>query len=417
MSNEGTNSKVGRVRKPLRVMGMAQVGNAPQVGDPKTNVSEDWIRYGRSNLYPEFVRALADNCAPLDACVQKMALYIAGDGFEFLDENEQPIEVARKKWEELCGEDGPEALLYATGLDTALMNTHSWEVIYAVGGVPFQVAHMDVCRVRSGKKGSDGKVSTYFFCSNWEKAKTPNYKPIPIPAWGQNNDGKVVLYKRGYKQLRDYYGEPHWMAAMADAEVLARIPVFNRTQIDTGFRPAIHAHLQTNASEDELDDIDENFELQFTGDNGKAYILTVSAVNETLTVNKIERAYEFGDLRRGCFHGTLVHVLAILAVLLRPFLEDLPLCVNGDTCRPALINGKALVHCPLHKRIAAHLRSGRRTTAGRLPVSKRIQVRAHAFDARNHVGPVASLHRSAGIDTPLIQAVVHIAVDTRNEVG
>lgn len=296
MSNEGTNSKVGRVRKPLRVMGMAQVGNAPQVGDPKTNVSEDWIRYGRSNLYPEFVRALADNCAPLDACVQKMALYIAGDGFEFLDENEQPIEVARKKWEELCGEDGPEALLYATGLDTALMNTHSWEVIYAVGGVPFQVAHMDVCRVRSGKKGSDGKVPTYFFCSNWEKAKTPTYKPIPIPAWGQKNDGKVVLYKRGYKQLRDYYGEPHWMAAMADAEVLARIPVFNRTQIDTGFRPAIHAHLQTNASEDELDDIDENFELRFTGDNGKAYILTVSAVNETLTVNKIERGDHAGEL-------------------------------------------------------------------------------------------------------------------------
>lgn len=290
--SEPTNSRI----KPLRVLNTASLTNAPYVGDARSNPNEKWVRFGSNNLYPEFVRALADNCAPLNACVERMALYIAGDGLEFLDENGQPMDAAARKWEELCGENGPDQLLHATALDTALMQTHSWEVINAVGGNVLQVSHMDVCRVRSGKKDKEGRINEFFFSSNWLKASNEPYRPVPIAAWGTKGQAKTLIYKRGYKQLRDYYGEPHWMASMADAEVLAKIPVFNRTQVDMGFRPSIHAHLQTTKDLEDLAELDENFELTFTGENGKAYILTVGAINETLTINKIERGDHAGEL-------------------------------------------------------------------------------------------------------------------------
>lgn len=291
--SEGTNSRVGG-RKLLRVVAMGQIGNAPYIGDNKHN-GEKWVRFGRHNLFPEFVRGLSDNCAPLDACVERMAQYIAGDGFEFLDANEKPIPEAMRMWDRLCGDVGAEALMEGTSLDIALMNTFSWEVIMDGTGRPASVRHMDVCRVRSGKK-VDGLVKEFYFSSNWEKCRDKAYEPVPIDAWGETGKGKVLIYRRAYKQLRDYYGEPHWMAAMADAEVLVRIPVFNRTQIQNGFKPAIHAHLTTNRDDADTAEIDENFEMVFTGADGKSYVLTVGAVGESLQITKLERGDHAGEL-------------------------------------------------------------------------------------------------------------------------
>ena len=277
----------------VKAMGQ-QIGNAPVIGSDKSG-GEEWVRFGRHNLFPEFCRGLADNCSPLDACVNTMAQYIAGNGMEFLDANEKPMDEAQAKWEELCGEAGEEAILEATAFDIALMSTMSWEVIYNKLGEPALINHLDVTRVRSGKR-TDGVIGKYFFSSNWSKHSDAKYKPVEIPAWGSTKQNKALLYRRGYKQGRDYYGEPHWMAAMADAEVLVRIPVFNRTQIEGGFKPSVHAHVTTNRDAEDIEELDEQFELKFTGENGAPYVLTVGAVNETLTITKLERGDHAGEL-------------------------------------------------------------------------------------------------------------------------
>ena len=290
--SEGTNSRVGKSRL-FRVMNSAQIGNAPLIGSDKPGGGEEWVRFGRHNLFPEFCRGLADNCSPLNACVETKAQYIAGNGLEFLDENEKPIDSARAKWLELVGEET--ALLEATALDIALMNTMSWEVIYSQAG-PASVHHIDVTRIRSAKKDAKGVVPGYYFSSNWAQARDPKYKPVLIPAWDQQNDGKVIIYRKSYKQQRDYYGEPRWIAVMVDAEVLVRVPVFNRTQLDTGFRPAVHAALTTTTDDANLEELDENFELAFTGDTGKSWILSALSTGEKLEFTKIERGDHAGEL-------------------------------------------------------------------------------------------------------------------------
>lgn len=290
--SEGTNNRV-EARKLMRVVASAQIGNAPYVGDGRFS-GEDFVTFGQQNLFPQFLRGLADNCSPLNACIETKAQYIAGNGLEFLDLDGKPILEAHRRWEELCGEDGEMALLEATSLDLALMNTMSWEVIYSQRG-PERIHHMDVTRVRSGKK-VDGVVNNYFFSSNWAKYKDAMYKPVPITAWGTKQADKVLLYRKSYKQGRDYYGEPRWIAAMADAEVLVRIPVFNRTQLDTAFRPVVHAHLTTAKDDANLEQLDEHFEETFAGPDGKAFILTLGNSGETLTLTKLERGDHAGEL-------------------------------------------------------------------------------------------------------------------------
>lgn len=280
-------------KKVLRVKALGRVGNAPVIGSD-TRSGEEWVRFGAHNQFPEFCRGLADNCSPLNSCVETMAQYIAGDGVELLDANGEPMKDAEAAWEELCGDAGETALLEATGLDIALMNTMSWEVINSRIG-PALINHVDVCRIRAAKK-VDGRVPAYFFSSNWARRADARYKPVAIPAWGTDGANNTLIYRRAYKQLRDYYGEPHWMAAMVDAEVLTRIPVFNRTQLDGGFKPSVHAHLQTRQDDADLDHLDEQFEMTYTGDDGKPYLLTVGAIDETLTITKLERGDHAGEL-------------------------------------------------------------------------------------------------------------------------
>lgn len=279
---------------PLKVYAFGnELGNAPFIGPHAVGKSgEDWMKFGNSNLFPEFCCALVDNCAPLSASVEVMSMFIAGSGIEFLDSNGEPMEEARRKWEDLCDGD-PDALIEATSRDIAMLNTMAWVGRRSAIGLA-RIDHIDVARIRSGKI-KDEEVKEYFFSSNWSKYKVKEYEPIMIPAWGERKD-RVLLYRKSYKNLRDYYGEPHWLAAMVDAEVLARIPVFNRTQLDTGFKPAIHAHLTTSRDQEDLEEIDEDFEMVFTGADGKSYVLTVGAIGEDLKITKLERGDHAGEL-------------------------------------------------------------------------------------------------------------------------
>lgn len=282
----------GGSRPLLRVKAMGQVGNAPMIGGGGS-LNGKWVKFGSQNLFPEFCAALADNCSPLAACIETMAQFVAGSGWSFEDENGERVEEAHRAWNEVCGEQGEWYHLSSTAHDMALMNTFAWEVIRSRVGIAV-VQHMDVCRIRSEER-VEGKIKNYYFSSNWQKASDAKYKPVAIHAWG-TKEAKELIYNRAYKQLRDYYGEPHWMAAMVDAEVLTRIPVFNRTQLEGGFKPSVHAHLQSNRDDADLDQLDEDFEMTFTGDDGKPYILTVGAINETLTITKLERGDHAGEL-------------------------------------------------------------------------------------------------------------------------
>jgi hypothetical protein len=327
MGKIGFGTETKRRRSPLKVvasgdvkpiMAMNPLSNAPTIGDERRiNQSEPWVRFGNSNLFPEFVRALADNTPALDPSIERLALFVAGNGMEFLNEGGEEDTACVKKWKEVWGEAGEEALLHATAMDKSLLGAFSWDVINSRTG-PVQLHHMDVARMRLGKRGEDGKVGMCYWSSNWFKHTDPLYKPVALPSFGVKGAARGILYSKNYKQLRDYYGEPHWLSVMADAEVLARIPVFNRSQLDMGFKPAVHAHLITNQDAEDYDQIDEKFEEIYTGASGKGYILTMASTGEILKIDKLERGDHAGELdaTRKVSKEEIYHTVGVPAILM-----------------------------------------------------------------------------------------------------
>lgn len=296
---EGTNRKVGR--KLLRVVNMAKQSNAPHI-DANSNRNEAWVKCGRNNLFREFLRALADNCAPLNNVVNTMGLYIGGRRLVFKDANGEEVVRAAEAWNSLHLEDGEAYYRRAVSKDLALLGDCTVEVIGSRGGGIASIHHIDAMRVRLGKKDEKGRMREVHFCSNWELTSkySKDYPIIPIPVFG--SDGyrsqlKGVIYRKDYHQGQDYYGMPWYLPALTDAETLAVIARFNLTQVGTGFRPAFHLHVFSNRDEADLAELDESIEATFTGEDGKAYIVTMGTQAEGAPqITKLERGDHAGEL-------------------------------------------------------------------------------------------------------------------------
>lgn len=277
---------------------MNQLSNMPAIGRHK-GTAEKWVRFGSRNVFPEFLRALVDNCPPLMLALNRMAWFIAGNGVEFHDENGEVFAGSEDQWRELMGEEGEREFLDRTAADLCLMGSRSWELILNGFAEPGLLGHLDTMRVRSEELDDDGYPGGFWWSDDWTKARSDKkFKPVPLNAYRPDKlVEKAVMYRKGYHNGSDVYGIPWWMAALTQGEVLSKIPVFNRTQIDGGFRPAFHIHVFNEGSKKRIKQLDERIEATFTGEDGKLYALTYGTVEEG--------APQFNPLPRGDHAGEL----------------------------------------------------------------------------------------------------------------
>jgi hypothetical protein len=274
--------------------------NAPLVEERYTG--NPWVYFGADNLFLEHMRTLADNCVPLQRCVEMAAAFIAGNGIKFKDREGNVVEAAQTKFQEWMSDSTEEDFMYATALDIALANAKSWVIRRAYSGAVARLDHLDVSRVRSGKL-VDGKVEQFYWSANWAEVGSrggaeDRYKPMELPAFALDvRKPKSVLYSKAYKQNRDYYSEPWYLPAVADCEVWAKVPVFNKVQIDTSFKPTVHLHTYINADTKDLDQYDKDIEDAYTGANGRGIFHTFGTNEENAPqLNVLPRGDHAGEL-------------------------------------------------------------------------------------------------------------------------
>ena len=262
---------------------------------------EEWVYFGKRNLWPEDMRSLADNCGPLERCVHTTALMIAGNGVKFYDKAGKEVEEARTVLnDELLKDTTEEAFLYSLAYDVAMMNACTINVRRAAGGDIVRLDHLDVTRFRSGVLGEDGKPSRYYWCSNWARQREgARFAPKPLEVYNDSVKAEAVIYSRGYRQgsMGDVYSIPWWIGAINAAEVWAKIDAYNATQIDTGFSASVHLHTYTNRPDSELDTYDEKVMRAYSGARGRGIFHTYGTPEEGAPLlTKLDRGDHAGEL-------------------------------------------------------------------------------------------------------------------------
>lgn len=244
----------------------------------KEELSADkFVRFGSDNLWPQYVQALADNCAPLARAVEVTASMMAGTGIRFVDKEGNEIEAAQDIFQSWLTDTTEEEFLASVCYDIALFNACSLNVRRAAGASVVRLDHLDVSRLRSGYI-KDGAVREFYWSSDWAeyaKSRGSKYEPEIIPAYMADEfEAKACIYSRTYKPGKDYYGEPWWLGAMQAAEVWTKIDPYNRVQIDTNFVPNVHIHVPAHMDEADQAYLQRDMERAYYGARGKGAFLT-----------------------------------------------------------------------------------------------------------------------------------------------
>lgn len=288
--------------------------NLPEVSATVLN-GRDWVSYGRANTFPEYCLAVIANCAPLAAAAQRMQMFLEGVRFEPLDKNGEVVQGALDDYMSWFGVDTDNGQSHQEAeyrrrvmSDIAHMSSLSVDVATSIGqaegtGKGRKVAalyHRDVARLRVGKPNvKTGKIEKNYWCANWEKVGSTRYKAIPIPVFDPKNPGAnklASIYAGRYTAGMEFYYLPAWVGALADAETWASIPIHNKTQADAGFSATHILAVPGNKDQVDLDKIDEDIEVMFTGARGKR-IMTVLKGNsgERVEVLPVQRGDQPGE--------------------------------------------------------------------------------------------------------------------------
>lgn len=341
MANKKTTAVAMTAKRPApKFFAYLKQGDiAPYVREEKWT-QDPWIHHGEDNLWPEKLRTLVDNCAPLERAITMLAKFIAGHGLRFYappDANGKrgpELPAAQAKFQEWMADSSEEEFLWRCAYDLA----HGLGVTFNVrmapkgetGGTIARLDHLDRFGLRSGKLDA-GRVNEYWWSTDWKRYKEttsdPLYKPIRLPAWDPAKPQRIsTIFRKSYRPREPYYGGLFWLGAWTAAEVWTKVDNYNRSQIDMGFTPGMVLGVPFQGTESEWDEQDEAYEVAYTGPNGKGLLTFPMAPGDAVPFfQKLDRGNHAGEIDtiKAGAADTIYSTIGIPELLMRDRAEGL----------------------------------------------------------------------------------------------
>lgn len=279
-----------------------------------------WVWFGLDNLAPERWRELADNSPPLGRCVDMAAMFMAGKGVEFVDQEGDVIEEAQARFQEWMQETSEEEFMDATFKDVSLLGAFSWDIeplgeTLLNGRRPIgRLKHRDAMRLRVGRPTDEGTVENHWWSYDWvQYQRRKYYDPKPLNIWNPSRPTRPgTLYVKGYKQGKDFYGEPNWLPALNAAESCVAVIAYNRTQMETGFSGTIHLHLETERDEADIEKLYDAVKDSYSGAHGEGIFVTFGRKGEEVKLTHMQRGDHAGELDGMYSHSEAIVVRTML---------------------------------------------------------------------------------------------------------
>lgn len=248
---------------------------------PKEDPSQiPYVYHGLDNLYPENLRILVDNCAPLERSITQLSEFVAGMGVRFYDKEGNEIKEAQAKFQEWMIDTTEEQFLAQTAYDLSHGLGMTWAVRRAAGGDIVRLDHRSRFGFRAAKT-EGGKIPAMYWSNDWREAEwnTSNekFKPVAIPTFDWTDGGpkypEAIIFEKQYHPTEPVYGRVFWLGCKRAAEVWVKVDNYNRTQLDTGFAPAVMLGTRFDGTDAEIDKHEERIELGLTGSMGKGLLV------------------------------------------------------------------------------------------------------------------------------------------------
>lgn len=237
---------------------------------------KDWVNYGESNTYPEFLWGLYKDSADHQSIIDGIVSYVVGGGMKTTNQSLFSFFNKVNKDEETIDD-----ILVKTVLDYLIFGGFTSHVIPTNKGELSQLFWLDFMRSRTNED-----EDTIFYSTEWGKWGT---KPEPYAAFDKKNSKREqIFYFKGHK-TRGIYPLPLYNAAIKAILTDIEIGNFHLNNISNGFQVSTMLNFNNGEPSPELKrEIEKKITDKFNGTSGSKIMTTFNESKEkAVTVEKL----------------------------------------------------------------------------------------------------------------------------------
>ena len=237
----------------------------PQVVESKR---EDWVTYGESNSYFNFLIDRYKNSTTNNAIINNISRLIYGRGLFALDANRKPNEYAQMMT--LFNQDCLRKLCFELkALGQCAMQVHydkSHTKILKTYHIPVQLLAPEKCN-------KDGEIEAYYYSDNWEDIK--KFPPKRISAFGFSNDEIEILYIQPYSLGMKYFSYVDYQGALSYALLEEEVSNYLINEVQNSFSGTKIVNFSNGIPTPEMqDEISQQVLGKLTGSKGRKVIVS-----------------------------------------------------------------------------------------------------------------------------------------------
>jgi hypothetical protein len=251
-----------------------------------------WVSYGVDNLFPQYLRELAQTGAVHGSLCVSIGEMIAGKGLQ--------AGVYNKRLEELKAYE----VFYGCSNDLKLYGGFYVEVIYTVDRENVaKMRHLPFEECRLAVTGEEEEICGVYHSNDWGNTRKKRNKPEFIPIYNvmsKAEEPRQVYYCFNYAGS-NFYPRPDYYSAINSIELAKEISVYHVNNIMNGLSPSMIVSLFQGApAPDEQQQIKRDWERQLTGArNAGKFIMTFNERDTprpeitTFPLSDADKQYEF----------------------------------------------------------------------------------------------------------------------------
>jgi hypothetical protein len=246
----------------------------PQVVESKR---EDWVTYGESNSYFNFLIDRYKNSTTNNAIINNISRLIYGRGLFALDANRKPNEYAQMMT--LFNQDCLRKLCFELkALGQCAIQVHYDKAHTKI----LKAYHIPVQLLAPEKCNKDGEIEAYYYSDNWEDTK--KYAPKRISAFGFSNDEIEILYIKPYSLGMKYFSYVDYQGALSYALLEEEVSNYLINEVQNSFSGTKIVNFSNGVPTPEMqDEISQQVLGKLTGSKGRKVIVSFNDNKENAT--------------------------------------------------------------------------------------------------------------------------------------
>ena len=238
---------------------------------------KDWVLYGESNDYFEFLIDNYKNSTTNNAIINNICRLVYGKGLSATDASKKPNEYAQTIM--LFSPDDLKKVI----LDFKMLGQSAFQIHYSKDHKKIiKALHIPVQLLAAEKCNKDGEIEAYYYSDNWEDIK--KYPPKRIPAFGFSKDKIEIMYLKNYTPGMKYYSCVDYAGGLSYCTLEQEISEYLINDVQNSFSSTKVVNFNNGIpTEEQQQLISSKVMSKLTGSNGQKVIVSFNSDETTKT--------------------------------------------------------------------------------------------------------------------------------------